>query len=445
MGHLHRLKSEYRALVRRLEAAQASLPEPTNELAWKGWQEILEILFPPEEAALAAKLPVRPATLGSIAKRVGLTPEETRRRLEPMCDRGVVMDLTDSRTGQVRYLLAPPVVGFVEFSMMRAKDGIPKKRMAEALEAYLQGDEAFAQEVFGAETVIGRALAHENALDDELPDVLDWERASALIDDAELRAVSLCYCRHVAEHLGKACEAPVESCMSLNAGAEFVVRRGFGRAIDRSEAKDILTRSREQGLVQIADNVLRQPIYLCNCCGCCCEQLRAISRYDLPAVNPSGFVPHVDEAKCKGCSRCARACPVGAISMRPTRGAAQRKTELRPEVLLTRCIGCGVCVAACRNHAATLRRGATRRHVPANGLERVVRMALERGHLPDLIFDEGESQSTRLFNRLTRALASLPPVDLALANTQLKSRFVSGLLGRLRSGGHSGRPRETRA
>ncbi|MEE9562532.1 MAG: hypothetical protein V3W50_05645 [Thermoanaerobaculia bacterium] len=45
-------------------------------------------------------------------------------------------------------------------------------------------------------------------------------------------SVSFCYCRHKAEHLGRQCEAPQEICLSLNGGAELVLRRGFGRAIE---------------------------------------------------------------------------------------------------------------------------------------------------------------------------------------------------------------------
>ena len=63
--------------------------------------------------------------------------------------------------------------------------------------------------------------------------VIDWERATELIEGAEKISLSLCYCRHKAEHLGKACDVPQEICLSLNGGANFVVRRGFGRPIDK--------------------------------------------------------------------------------------------------------------------------------------------------------------------------------------------------------------------
>ena len=247
MGHLAHVKEEYHELVARLNAGPVGLPEPEGATARAGWQEILELLYTPEEAAIAARLPLMPARIETIASRVGLPAAQLKPRLEAMADKGIVMDLVHPETGEVRYLLSPPVVGFFEFSMMRHDDLIPKKRMAQALDAYTHGDDTFAREVFGGETVVGRAMVHETALGEEvLPDVLDWERATAAIEDAQCIAVQLCYCRHKAEHLGKQCDAPVENCMSLNAGAEFTIRRKLGRAADRSEALEILAAAREQ-------------------------------------------------------------------------------------------------------------------------------------------------------------------------------------------------------
>ena len=80
----------------------------------------------------------------------------------------------------------------------------------------------------------------ETLSDDPLPEVLNWERATGLLEEADGIAVSYCYCRHKAEHLGKRCDAPMEICLSLNGGAEFVQRRGFGRAIERGRLAHLL-------------------------------------------------------------------------------------------------------------------------------------------------------------------------------------------------------------
>jgi ferredoxin len=429
MGHLGHLKEQYRELAGRLQVGPVALAEPQDGHAWEGWREILEILYTPEEAALAARMPLRPTSLDRLAARTGETAEALRPRLEAMADKGLVMDLVHPRTGATTWFLSPPVVGFFEFSLMRAKDSVPKKRMAEALHAYTHGDEAFARDVFGGDTVIGRALVHEPALaDDPLPDVLDWQRASEVVGDARSWAVSLCYCRHKAEHLGQACDAPMDNCLSINGGADFIIRRGFGRSVERSEALEILARSREQGLVQIADNVQDRPAFVCNCCGCCCEQLQGANRWGLAAVNPSGFVPRRDAAACSGCSRCARACPVAAIEMVPERQAGKKKNGLAPSIDGGRCIGCGVCATACHKGALRMAAGGSARPVPEDAVERVVRMAMERGRLADLLFDQGGSLGNRFLHRAVKALTSLPPASRLLAAEQVKSRFVRAVL-----------------
>ena len=434
MGHLGHIKQEYRELVHRLDAGTAPFPEPSDAKAWQGWRDILEILFTPEEASLASKLPILPSSLERIAARSGIKPEVLKPRLDAMADKGLVMDLVSKRSGKTTYLLSPPVIGFFEFSMMRAHDSIPKKRMAEALEAYMHHDDSFARGVFGNDTVIGRALAHETALGEEpVPDVLDWERATRLIESATEIAVSLCYCRHKAEHLGASCGAPVENCLSLNGGAEFVLRHDFGKRIGKEEALKILADARDRGLVQIADNVRDRPSYLCNCCGCCCGQLQSINQYGFQGVNPSGFIATHHPETCAGCSRCARACPIAAVSMVPSRSAKPgKKNDMHPHVDKEICIGCGVCADACNKDAMRMDRREKQPYVPANVVERSLRIALERGILADLLFDEGESRGHRVLNHMIKALTRLPPAQRALASEQVKSRFVKAVLGRVR-------------
>ena len=429
MGHIGQLRHEYRDLLARLDAGPATMPEPTDPKAWEGWRQILEILFTPEDAATASRMPVRPATLDEVATRFGSAPEETEARLDALCRKGIVMDLRHPDTGRVRYLLAPAVVGFFEFAFMRAHEEFPRRKLAEAMDAYMQGDVAFAAEVFGTETVLGRALVHEDHLaEGALPDVLDWERASELVSQAKLVAVTLCYCRHKKEHLGEACDAPQDICLSLDVAADYLTRRGYARAVSNAAGLDKLREARDHGLVQLSDNVRDRPAWICNCCSCCCAQLNAITTWEMRAVNPSGFEPWMDPDKCKGCSRCARACPVTAISMQSVRVAHQRKNTLRPVVDLERCIGCGVCAAACKTRSVTMVRRAQPSHVPATPLERVLRATLEKGRLPHLLFDQGESRGAQFLNRAMQTLMKMPLADRLLASEQAQSRFVAAAL-----------------
>ncbi len=431
MGHAAHLSHEHRLLSTRLQRGPAAMPEPADAAARAAWRDILEILFTPEEAELASRMPVVPTPLSALVARTGLNEAELTARLDAMAEKGVVMDMPGREDREPHYLLAPPVVGFFEFSMMRAKDSIPKQRMAEALHAYTIGDDTFAREMFRTSTVVGRAAVHETVISDtDLPEVLDWEKASSIVGDSKRLAVSLCYCRHKAQHLGHACDNPADICLTLEGGADYVVRHDFGRAVDRVEGLELVARARELGLVHIVDNVRDRPTYLCSCCGCCCGQLSAIRRFDLPAVVPSGFEASSVSDTCTGCGRCAKACPIGAIALRPLFHDGAPRSALVSHVDHERCIGCGLCAGACRKGAMRMVRRAEPRHVPANAVERVVRTCLEKGRLADLLVDEGAGRGAAFLAQVLRVLSSLPVADRVLASEQVGSRFVRYALGR---------------
>jgi Pyruvate/2-oxoacid:ferredoxin oxidoreductase delta subunit len=431
MGHSNHIKDEYQALLKRFDSTQVSMPEPQDPTAWKGWREVLEIVYTPEEALFASKMPVRPAGLHKVAERMGMSPEKAKTILDGMANKGIVMDLVNPRSGNTKYMLSPPVIGMFEFTFMRAHDMFPKKKLAQAMNSYMYDDPGFAMAVFGEETVLGRAMVREEHLAEEVrPDILQWERATELIENADQIGVTLCYCRHKKEHVGEACDAPKEICISLDGGADFLIRRKFARKSERSEAMELMHQAKELNLVQIADNVSNKPSYICNCCGCCCGQLSAINKYDLSAVNPSGFQPEIDNDDCNGCSRCSRACPITAISMEGVRVTGKAKNDLRPVVNLDRCIGCGVCVANCtKKKCMKMVRREEQPYVSRDAVERTIRMCLERGRLPHLLFDEGENRGARFLNRAIQILQKLPVSERVLASKQLHSRFLKRALG----------------
>ncbi len=70
--------------------------------------------------------------------------------------------------------------------------------------------------------------------------------------------------------------------MSFDIPAAALARHGYARALDVPECLDLLQEARDRGLVQFGENNQRGVNFICNCCGCCCEDLIAACGLALP-------------------------------------------------------------------------------------------------------------------------------------------------------------------
>ncbi|MFC1474413.1 ATP-binding protein [bacterium] len=421
MGHLKQVKKEYRELQKRLHKNPVGAPESEH------LYDILKILYSEEEARTAAMIPMVPATLGKISRRTGMNAAKLEKLLDGMANKGLVMDFRHEKLGKTFYMLAPPVVGFFEFSMMRERSDIPQKELAEAMYRYMYDTGDFSKEVFGYDTMLGRAMVHETAVSDEdLSEVLEWERATAIIEDAKKHSVSLCYCRHKARHVGHECGMPEEICLSMGQGADWLIGRNFAREISKNEALDLLGKGRELGLVHVADNVQQDPSFICNCCGCCCGMLGAINKHNMPnAVHTTGFLAAINLDECKGCGKCAKRCPIDAISIEEMKKEDGKKKKWA-EVDESICLGCGVCEMACKFDSLYMKKRSGRKIItPKTALERMLTMAIERGRLQNFLFDEmSEGPTSEFFKNLADVVLDMPAARRLLLNREVKSRFL---------------------
>ncbi|NMC70883.1 MAG: 4Fe-4S binding protein [Myxococcales bacterium] len=426
MGHGHGIEPRLLALQRRLDRMPIRAP------AHPALFEILDELFRGEERRLAAAMPLRPSTTERIARCAGISARRAEELLRDMLHRGLVVDLPHP-DGRTFWFLNPTVIGFFEFSMMRRRDDVDQARLARHVWEYFHGDPdlAFVRMIGNEGTFLARPLLQEEAVaggtDSE---ILDEERATEIVARAGRWAEGICHCRHVQEHLGRRCAYPIDHCLALGQGADYLSRAGLARPIDQSRALDVLAHAKELGMVQMVDNVRRKPTFLCNCCSCCCEMLEGLRLLGgHRGTVRSNHAAAVDPPKCNGCGRCVRACPLGAIELVPEAAGAARKSKAHARVTADRCLGCGVCRRRCPTGAIQLHRTPTRIQTPGTQVERMVLQALERGTLAHLLFDDPTRLSHRVFARVLTTLLELPPARRLLARRQVRSRFVELLLG----------------
>lgn len=94
------------------------------------------------------------------------------------------------------------------------------------------------------------------------------------------------------------------------------------------------------------------------------------------------------------------------------------------------CLGCGVCVRTCTMEGINLKTRSARVITPLDGVHRVVMMAIERGKLQNLIFDNHVLWSHRALTGVLGVILKLPPIKQVLASQQVKSRYLETLISR---------------
>jgi len=412
---------------------------PPSELLY----QILAILFGEREAGLVARLPIKPVTAKTAARIWGTSETEARAVLDGLASRAVLLDM-EGPTGTM-YALPPPMAGFFEFSLMRVRGDVDQKVLSELFHQYITVEDDFILALLTkGKTQLGRVFVNEPALvesedrarragvgavaGDGRLRVLDYERASEVIETASEMGVGLCYCRHKMEHMGRACSAPKDICMTFGATASSLIRHGHARHVDAAEGRDLLVEAYENRLVQFGENVQNEVAFICNCCGCCCEALIAARRFGmLNPVHTTNFLPHVVDERCNGCGKCVITCPVEAmtlVSANDPRQPNRRKALLNADL----CLGCGVCTRVCAKDGLLLESRADRVITPVDMIHRTVLMAIERGRLQDCIFDNRALFSHRAMAAILGVILRLPPLKQAMATEQMRSRYLVRLL-----------------
>jgi len=291
--------------------------------------EILQHLFTPEEAEIMLHLRPFPEKLSAIAARAGKDETELGETLYGMSRRGLILRYR-APNGEMYYFLIPWVVGIWEFQLNRMT--------RENIELYDRFyHEGMVPSGRNRETGLFRVIPVEKEIQGGT-EIQPYEQVSRIIDSNTRFAVAECICRKESRMVGKGCDKLLEACMSFGPAADFYIENGLGREISQEEARRILLKAEEDGLIHCSWNHAGNKDFICNCCGCCCKVLALITKYDNPgAVTKSNYYATKDEETCTTCGTCVERCQVGAIRMDNDLTVINRE----------RCIGCGLCVSTC--------------------------------------------------------------------------------------------------
>ncbi len=296
---------------------------------------LLECLFTPAEAALAAELSPKKETPAAIAARLGVDASGLRPQLKAMARKGLIA--AGRGEGGMGYGLMPFVVGIYEM-----QSGRIDAELARRFEDYFR---IGFRKALAIQPPFHRVVPIQESVKTDLA-VAPYESALGFLARASAWGVTDCICRKQTALIGRPCPHPVDVCMVMSATPGAFHGSNGVRELSREEAIGVLRRAAEAGLVHSVANTMEGQWYICNCCTCSCGILRGMAEGGMASVIArSGFVCRVDEASCDGCGLCAERCPFGAITAEGTARVDDR-----------RCAGCGVCAVACPQQALTLLR-----------------------------------------------------------------------------------------
>lgn len=337
---------------------------PTGAPASNAFDEILKILFTPEEANLAVHMTLFPRPVEAIALEAGIPLKEAMERLEAMADKAIIF--AREKGGTKLYGLLPTIPGLFEFPLMRGATTPALAHLGRLWDEYHR--EALGASFSGNPTPLTRVIPVHQSID-AATQVHTYEEVARFIDAVDYIALAQCACR---VSVG-ACDKPTEMCLVFDSPGRFLVERAFARKISREEAIAVLDRAREEGLVHTSTNSADKPALICNCCTCCCTILTCKTQLGLPhAFASSGFTALINADECTGCGICADdRCPMGAIVI------SDNTAVLTHE----KCIGCGLCVSVCPGEAITLTRREDPPEVPATTRDLGVKVLGEKGRL----------------------------------------------------------------
>ena len=328
------MASVYERLRERLDKFPQGFPETESGVEL----EILQHLFTPDEAELMLHLRPVPEKVADIAERAGRDRTKLGETLYDMSRRGLLMRYR-APDGEIYYFLIPWMIGIWELQlkgMNQENIKLYEKYFREGIVPSLENREIG--------SVGFRVIPVERQIEGNT-EIEPYEKVSQIIDSNTRFAVAECICRKERNIAGDGCNKLLEACMSFGSSADFYIENGLGREISKEEARQILQKAEEDGLVHCSSNHAGNKVFICNCCSCCCKALAIAIKYgNWKSIARSNYYATRDEETCTICGVCVERCPASAIRIEDDYTVIDR----------SRCIGCGLCVSTCPTESITM-------------------------------------------------------------------------------------------
>lgn len=281
--------------------------------------KILDPVLTDEMAEVAMGLRVRkPRSAEEVSKKVKKPLDRVSEILYELGDLGVTRYHYDKEKGCDVFVMPIWVPGIME--MMVGNEEMVEKYpvIAECFEEYTRRRIKPITPFVPVGQGMMRVVPIESTIQDEAH-IGTNEEISKIVDNAERIAVTDCSCRRTRRLMGEGCgHLEKDVCLFFNEAAEYHIRTGHGREIDKEECYEILRRCEENGLVHEVSNLdpeTGQFSAICNCCGCSCFSLRIAEYFQTPDTIRSNFKANVDKDKCVACGRCVENCQVNALKL----------------------------------------------------------------------------------------------------------------------------------
>jgi len=270
----------YEKLRARLDDMATGYPATESKVEIR----LLKRLFSEEEAQLYMELSPLLQNPADVAARLKRDPDQLSALMEQMAQKGL---LFRQRKGDlVRYAPVPYVVGIFEHQLKRMDPEFARDH-----EEYFET--AFGRTIQEFQTPVLRTIPISRQVVAQYP-VAPYEDVLKIIDDQKKIAVAPCVCRMTAKLAGKGCDKPMEACFTFGSHADYYVENYMGRYITHAEAKEIIKKNEEAGLVMQPFN--SQKIGgMCSCCGDCCGVLRSLKMRDEKPVGALTFTVGAQE------------------------------------------------------------------------------------------------------------------------------------------------------